>query len=68
MNRSVLLSIALVAAALSSGCSMVAPKYSPSLENVQKIKEAGVQTTNVGAFESTPGKANAPPFQFAARR
>lgn len=58
MTRTVLLSIALVAAALSTGCSMVAPKYSASLENVQKLKDANVQTTKVGAFQSTPGKAN----------
>ncbi|HEY7642972.1 MAG TPA: hypothetical protein VH814_24785 [Steroidobacteraceae bacterium] len=59
MSRTILLSIALVAAALSSGCSMVAPKYSPSLENVQKLKDSGAQTASVGTFESTPGKGNA---------
>jgi len=58
MIRTVLLSIALAAAALSTGCSMVAPRYSASLENVQKLKDAGMQPTKVGAFESTPGKAN----------
>ena len=58
MTRAILLPIALLAAALTSGCSMVAPKYSPSLENVQKLKDSGVQTTNVGAFESTPSKEN----------
>jgi hypothetical protein len=58
MSRTVLLPIALLAVAVTSGCSMVAPRYSPSLENVQKLKDASVQTTNVGAFESTPTKEN----------
>jgi hypothetical protein len=38
---------------------MVAPRYSPSLENVQKLKASDVQTAKVGTFSSTPGKANA---------
>jgi hypothetical protein len=58
MSRTLLLPVALIAVALSSGCSMVAPRYSASLENVQKLKDSGAQTTNVGAFESTPGKQN----------
>lgn len=58
MTRTILLSIALAAAALSSGCSMMAPKYSPSLENVQKLKDSEAQTASVGAFESAPGKGN----------
>jgi hypothetical protein len=58
MIRTVLLSIAFAAAALSSGCTLVAPRYSPSLDNVQKLKDSGVQTTKVGAFES-PDKAQA---------
>lgn len=58
MTRIALLSLALVAAALSTGCSMVAPRYSPSLENVQKLKDANLEPTKVAAFESTPGKAN----------
>jgi len=58
MSRTVLLSIALAIASLSSGCSLVAPRYSASLENVQKLKDSGVQTTKVGTFASTPGKAN----------
>lgn len=58
MSRTVLYSMTLVVAALTSGCSMVAPRYSPSLENVQQLKDAGVQTAKIGAFESTPGKGN----------
>jgi hypothetical protein len=58
MIRTALLSLALVAATLSTGCSMVAPRYSPSIENVQKLKDAGVQPARVAAFESTPGKEN----------
>jgi hypothetical protein len=58
MNRVVLLSVAFVAAALSTGCSLVAPRYSPSLENVQRLKDANVQSAKVGSFSATPGKAN----------
>ena len=58
MSRTVLLPIALLAVALTSGCSMVAPRYTPSLENVQKLKDSGAQVTNVGAFESTTTKEN----------
>ncbi len=36
---------------------MVAPRYAASVENVQKLKDAGVQPAKVGA-ESTPSKAN----------
>jgi predicted amino acid dehydrogenase len=53
MSRPILVSIALIAAALCSGCSLTAPKYSPSLENVQLLKDSGAQTTSVGAFQST---------------
>jgi hypothetical protein len=60
MSRTLAISVVLAVAALSSGCSMVAPKYSPSLENVQTLKDSGAQTTNVGAFESTSGKGNSP--------
>jgi hypothetical protein len=58
MTRTILLSLALAAAALSSGCSLVAPRYSASLENVQKLKDSGAQSTKVGGFTSTAGKAN----------
>ena len=58
MSRTFMLSVVLAAAALSSGCSLVAPRYSASLENVQKLKDSGAQTTKVGSFASTPGKAN----------
>ena len=58
MRRVFLLSVAFVAAALSTGCSMVAPRYSPSLENVQRLKDANVQSASVGSFTATKGKAN----------
>jgi hypothetical protein len=59
MSRSIALSIVLVAAALCSGCSLTAPKYSPSLENVQALKDSGAQTTSVGTFETTLEKGKA---------
>jgi hypothetical protein len=56
MNRCVALLVALVAIAVSSGCTMVAPRYSPSLENVQKLKDSGVQPANVGIFDAAVSK------------
>ena len=58
MSRTLLLPIALLGVALTSGCSMVAPRYTPSLENVQTLKDSGAQATNVGTFESTTTKEN----------
>jgi hypothetical protein len=45
-------------ALLASGCSLVAPRYTASLENVQKLKDAGGQSLKVGDFISTPGHDN----------
>src|SRR5258706_9119129 len=50
--------------ALSTGCSLVAPKYSPSLENVQKIKDANIQATRVGSFDFTAAAGNANPISL----
>lgn len=62
MIRSSRLPAALILATLSAGCAMQAPRYTASLENVQKIKDAGTQSVKVGTFESTPGKGNANPI------
>lgn len=64
MNRGYLFSFCAVAIALTSGCSMMAPRYTASVENVQKIKDADAQPVKVGAFESTPGKGNANPISI----
>jgi hypothetical protein len=43
---------------LGSGCAMMAPSYSPSLENVQRIKDSGTSGVKTGAFTSQPGPNN----------
>jgi len=64
MKRMYLLPACLAAIVLASGCSMMAPRYSASIENVQKLKDAGVQPARVGNFDSTPGKGNANPISI----
>jgi hypothetical protein len=64
MNRGYLLPLCLATITLSSGCSMMAPRYTASIENVQKIKDADTQPVKVGTFESTPGKGNANPISI----
>jgi hypothetical protein len=58
MNRASLLMLVLVTTILTAGCSMVAPKYTASLESVQKIKDSGASGVRVGSFLSTPAKDN----------
>lgn len=58
MNRATLLILVLMASMSAVGCSMVAPKYTASLESVQKIKDSDAGTVNVGSFQSTPAKDN----------
>ncbi|EHR72647.1 hypothetical protein BurJ1DRAFT_3844 [Burkholderiales bacterium JOSHI_001] len=41
-------------ATLLSGCALQAPRYQPSIDNVEAIKKAGVKA-NVGAFTVAPG-------------
>jgi hypothetical protein len=43
-----------VVALLAGGCTSVVPKYSPSLENVQALKNAGSPKARIGAFSDTP--------------
>jgi hypothetical protein len=37
--------------ALATGCSLMAPNYNPSIENVQKLRDSGAGKARVGAFE-----------------
>ena len=64
MNRGYLLSFCLATITLSSGCSLMAPRYTASIDNVQKIKDADTQPAKVGTFESTPGSGNANPISI----
>ena len=58
MRRIQLLSIVLLLAVLGSGCTAMAPNYSASIENVQKLKDAGNFTAKLGAFTSKEDPAN----------
>ena len=53
-----------IASLLSTGCSLVAPHYSASLENVQTLKDGGAYTAKVGKFDSSKDKANANPISM----
>jgi hypothetical protein len=64
MTRSTAFILILTSAALASGCSVVAPRYTASLENVQKIKDADIQPAKVGIFNSIPDKGNANPISL----
>ena len=66
MQRIVLISFAFLAAALGSGCSSVAPQYSASMENVQKLKDAGNVTARVGEFSSNESLKKSPDLSLRA--
>jgi hypothetical protein len=51
--RSLFLSLSLVT--LLAGCALQAPRYQPSIDNVEAIKKSGVKAMNVGAFTVAPG-------------
>lgn len=48
----------LFAAVMASGCSMMAPQYSPSIDNVQILKDAGVAASKLGKFDASPAQVN----------
>ncbi|MFZ6746255.1 hypothetical protein ACO0LC_23750 [Undibacterium sp. JH2W] len=58
------LALSLTVALLSTGCSMMAPQYSASIENVQTLKNSGETKVSVGQFASTPGPGNAYPISI----
>ena len=58
VGRALLLPVVLSVAALASGCSLTAPRYTASLENVQKLKDGDIQSAKVGTFKSEPGPDN----------
>lgn len=47
--------VACIAVALS-GCSIVAPTYQPSFQNIQKLKDGGTNPVKIGTF--IPGNQN----------
>ena len=46
---------AVCAAILLHGCAMQAPRYSPSLDNVETMKRSGMRTVALGSFTVQPG-------------
>lgn len=64
MNRIKSALLALAATIFSSGCAMVAPQYSASLDNVQALKDAGNYTAKVGEFQAGKDKAYANPISI----
>lgn len=47
-----------------AGCSMVAPKYTPSVSNVQALKQSGDLKANVAPFDSKEQEGNANPISL----
>ena len=66
MRRIALLSLVILFGIITSGCSIVAPQYSASMENVQMLKDAGNVSAKVGKFDSIPDPANANPISLRA--
>jgi hypothetical protein len=64
MSRVPFLLLVLMAALAGTGCSIMAPKYTASLTNVQQVKDSGIQAVKVGNFTSAPGKGNANPISL----
>ena len=60
----VIIGFSFLFAIMGIGCSLMAPQYSASLENVQKLKDAGDYTAKVGEFGSKQDPANANPISL----
>lgn len=64
MRRIALLSLIALSAVVESGCSLMAPQYSASMDNVQKLKDAGNYNAKVGSFTSQKDPENANPISL----
>jgi hypothetical protein len=64
MRRPVFAVLLVLSAIMLSGCSMMAPQYSASIENVQMLKDGGELGTKVGKFQSKPSAENANPISL----
>lgn len=64
MNRFISFAMAASIAMASTGCAMIAPQYTASLDNVQTLKDSGTQVAKVGAFTAVADKANANPISI----
>lgn len=68
MQRLALLSVVILAAAITSGCGTVAPQYSASMDNVQLLKEAGEISAKVSKFDFIQGPGNYNPISLRGGR
>ena len=59
LGRALVLTVLASSAVMAGGCSLTAPRYTASLDNVQKLKDSGIAPTKVGTFHSDSGKGNA---------
>lgn len=64
MNRLMTLVLALAFSVFSTGCAMVAPQYTASLDNIQVLKDSGNYTAKVAEFQSGKDKAYANPISI----
>jgi hypothetical protein len=56
----------LAAISLLTACSMVAPAYSPALDNIQSLKNVKSAHARIGTFESQPDAKNPYPVPLRA--
>lgn len=64
MNRLLYAVCPFLFALVLTGCSTVAPNYSPSLDNIAALKASGAAKARVGVFTATPGAGNANPISI----
>ena len=64
MKRFITALLALAASILGTGCAMVAPHYTASLDNVQALKDSGSYAAKVGEFQAGKDKAYASPISI----
>jgi hypothetical protein len=64
MRRFISIFFALLVSVLATGCSMMAPQYTASLDNVQVLKDSGIPTTKVGQFNASTDKGYANPISI----
>lgn len=64
MKTIALLIIIILSGLIGAGCSLMAPPYTASIDNVQRLKDVGDIGAKVGQFESSPDPANANPISL----
>ena len=64
MHRIAQILLALAVSVVVSGCSHMAPQYSPSIENVQRLKDADNNNAKVGEFTSSSDPGNYNPIML----